>query len=334
MSVPGSSVVSGSTGSSSPTKVKRTLADVGVAAEAIGDDPCGDIDAIVEAVHRQLQPLLAQEASDSISNVSSTIGSAITAYDKKMESRLQPLEQGLATLQVGHERMATQQHEIWDAVRKLEQSVAQAESQVPSLPAPDDRWDRPEDPIIIRVSCPEEISRDAAGVAVRQLLLDAQIDLAQVRIEGTADVSRRRIIKFTGEVGLAQRRVNKALGAMRISPANGESSLQKRPMGKMLRSMWAEINTYAAYDAKPVRVGFGEPWQRFGSPPKTTSASSRKISLLQSSDGEWPKSILSLQTLHPGFFNNAAAAELGFDREAIQQKFEEMAPSVEDISWG
>ena len=157
-----------------------------------------------------LETALAKQSDKFLSVVARTVGEATQAQ----AARSAAIEADVEALRATDERLAKQQLEMREQIKKLQAAMDVAEKTVPLVDAGND-FEREIDTSIIRVSAKDTVTKIELIKTLQPILTEASIDDSMYTVEGDT-ASKKFTVRFSGATHLALRRVNKTLEMLRL----------------------------------------------------------------------------------------------------------------------
>jgi len=140
----------------------------------------------------------------------------VKKQEEKNERRFNSIERDLAAVQASNESVARDQAETRAAIEALQAALAQAEAQIPIKETLDlNEFNRNVDSTILRVNCPEKVSKDVVNRTLRPWLAEAECEDDSTAALLGPNEGHRFVIHFKGIIGTAKLRLGKARSLLR-----------------------------------------------------------------------------------------------------------------------
>ena len=165
------------------------------------------------------------------SNVKGCFTSAIQKYDASAQARFSHIESDVVAAQKRLDATEADNKQLWAAVDTLQRALALAESAVPHKnDFSDDNFTRKVDATILRISSKAILAKAAVLSSVAPWLAEADLDAEHYELIGH-DSSRKFVLQFKGNAGMAKNRASKAHQLLRGRDGTWRSFSAAKPSG-------------------------------------------------------------------------------------------------------
>ena len=175
-------------------------------------------DEIMSVANKQVQESVIKMGQQA----TSTMQRFLTKYDQSVQVQFSDIEKRLGDLSVKMERFEAGSHATSQAVASLSQGLPAAEAATPDLSHARSlellgSWEREIDPTIIQIGTSEQVTRTDIIGKIDEWLQCLGLNSKELyNIDGDEGTTGRKFtVRFTGQTGLASRRVSKALAHLR-----------------------------------------------------------------------------------------------------------------------